>query len=935
MHASRLHRAAAPLSLLLLLPLLAASLLPLRAEEDASLGVAGVRISGKGVVEAAGLRLALRHFGPGWAYLGHDALVPEGAPQAGDGTWEARGTLTAKGGAQASLSETLTKTGPNGVALAYRLDSENGFPTELACIGIEIPAKVGAGKTVAFSGDEVVLPETPAEKGKGQLLPPRRTDRLVLPTVNGTLEIAGSGLLASVVDERAFGGAGYSVRILFSPSAGELHRADLAFKIRRFDLPRPFVATEGAEWVPYRHQLGIEPGGVFDRSAFIDAPAGRQGRVIAAPDGRLVFEGTGQRARFWGVNLCFKANFPSHAQADELAQRLARSGYNAVRLHHYDRDLVKPGGRSYEFDPEQLDKLEYLVGALKKQGLYITTDLYTFRQFQPEEIPDLGRPFRTEFKALVPISEAAFASWGQFARNLLTHRNPYTGLTWAEDPVLVSVCALNEDSLFGGFAKNPPEVVALYREAFARSEEGKALGKDADGKARAAAFNRFLFGTKIASDARMFAFLRGLGVKALLTSDNHKASEAQVEVRDRFDLVDQHGYWGHPTFPGKRWEVPVAVDPKSALEAGAALPRGLMSSRIFGKPFTVTEFNYVWPNANRSEGGLLMGAYAALQDWDAVFTFDYGDDLETLFSPSSAHIPGRMFSIANDPVGLLADRAAAFLFLHGDVAPARTAVAYLVGKEGLFSGAEGEFSALPEAFSWIGLRVRIGSVPFETLARPGFAGSVGLKAAVGRADVLAEAKPPIQSYPLASGGDRVEATLASAGLFPAREGTNRVAEGGQIASDPAALTAKAVTDMAEYFVLGPDRKAKGDRVAVGNGKTFGSVYVASADGKPLAQSGRLMVLHLTDSLTAGTRFADGTRSLLEAFGDGGHLVRDGTAEIAVSVDPGSEWEAWALDATGRRTRPVPLRRQGNAVAFDARVAAPEGAVLAYELARKS
>ena len=46
--------------------------------------------------------------------------------------------------------------------------------------------------------------------------------------------------------------------------------------------------------------------------------------------------------RFYGVNLCFSAHYITHEQADRLAERLARLGYNAVRLHHYEGELTEP-----------------------------------------------------------------------------------------------------------------------------------------------------------------------------------------------------------------------------------------------------------------------------------------------------------------------------------------------------------------------------------------------------------------------------------------------------------------------------------------------------------------------------------------------------------------------------------------------------------------
>ena len=86
-----------------------------------------------------------------------------------------------------------------------------------------------------------------------------------------------------------------------------------------------------------------------DLAALIDA----RGFVEIDVDGHFVFANTGERARFWGVNLAKGANLPpcpdyppepdafpgeiydEHA-AEKLAGRLAKLGFNAVRLHCMD-----------------------------------------------------------------------------------------------------------------------------------------------------------------------------------------------------------------------------------------------------------------------------------------------------------------------------------------------------------------------------------------------------------------------------------------------------------------------------------------------------------------------------------------------------------------------------------------------------------------------
>jgi len=61
------------------------------------------------------------------------------------------------------------------------------------------------------------------------------------------------------------------------------------------------------------------------------------------------FYSSKERVRLWGVNFSFEANFPTHADAQQIAERLARAGINAVRLHHMDtanwpRGIWNPDG---------------------------------------------------------------------------------------------------------------------------------------------------------------------------------------------------------------------------------------------------------------------------------------------------------------------------------------------------------------------------------------------------------------------------------------------------------------------------------------------------------------------------------------------------------------------------------------------------------------
>jgi hypothetical protein len=280
------------------------------------------------------------------------------------------------------------------------------------------------------------------------------------------------------------------------------------------------------------------------------------------------------------------------------------SGYNVVRIHHFDRDLLKPNSTSYDIDPVKLDQLEYFVAALEKNGIYLNFDLYSLRNFSDEEAAAFGWPAVRDkgfdrgrwFKTTVPISDAAFDSWSKFASNLLTHRNPYTGMTWAEDPAIVGICPLNEDTIAAHVMK-VPEITKLYEDKFAAWQQDPANRGKEDEKPDSA-FNRFLLQTEMKNDDHMRTYLRSIGVQAPITGCNYIDSEIQAYLREKYDYVDDHDYWDMPVWLGPQWSVPFKTHNADPVRDAAKMPRDMMPSRVFGKPFTVTEYSYVWPTSD-------------------------------------------------------------------------------------------------------------------------------------------------------------------------------------------------------------------------------------------------------------------------------------------------------------------------------------------------
>ena len=50
----------------------------------------------------------------------------------------------------------------------------------------------------------------------------------------------------------------------------------------------------------------------------------------------------------------------------------------------------------------------------------------------------------------------------------------------------------------------------------------------------------------------------------------------------------------------------------------------LSRTAVAGKPYTVSEINFPFPNEYAAEGIPILSAYAAFQDWDGIFWYQFG-----------------------------------------------------------------------------------------------------------------------------------------------------------------------------------------------------------------------------------------------------------------------------------------------------------------------
>jgi hypothetical protein len=213
----------------------------------------------------------------------------------------------------------------------------------------------------------------------------------------------------------------------------------------RAELPAP-----PTQWLDWPMSWTPTAPGVMSATDLLDKPAGKDGPIIVR-DGH--FYSGAKRIRFWGVNFAFSACFPLHEQADAVAQRLANYGINAVRIHHADM-MTFPGGiwadgKCETFSPEALDRLDYLIAALKKQGIYSDLNLHVSRTWSKSHQWENADKLPESFDKLIDIFHPdLIAANKQYARDLLGHVNAYTKVRYADEPAICFVEINNEDTLF-------------------------------------------------------------------------------------------------------------------------------------------------------------------------------------------------------------------------------------------------------------------------------------------------------------------------------------------------------------------------------------------------------------------------------------------------------------------------------------------------------
>lgn len=484
--------------------------------------------------------------------------------------------------------------------------------------------------------------------------------------------------------------------------------------------------------------------GAWDFSHLLDAPAGKHG-FVQARDGHLYFE-DGTRARFLGFNVAARSNTPDHETADKLAARFASMGVNIIRLHAADAPISdEPGswaacreaplldyekGSSRYFHPVGLDRFDYFAAKLKEKGIYLHIDLIVARDFLVEDELDYPGGVASCTKRYPMYNKRLIELQKEYARELLCHVNPYTGLALKDDPAVVTVQINNEESAIKGsmeadWREDIKPYQAEVRHAFNSFLLEKyhdrqhlqeawtwngccALGDDEDpvadtvrvipgsfyqpendpngdwakeeSPARYADFMEFGIQANRSFYQMMYGYLRELGVKVPINTSNLVCGAADVYGHIDADVMENNTYFNHPMLPCKDnvYQVfgpneYVSIDPLTIQRGIGSMGTTLLSlasvAIVAGKPFIISEWNDYGSHSFHSTSFVHTVAYACLNDWDGLILYNHHTSEKWDDQPADEIL--NIFDAYNDPALICQWGFMASIFLKGLVSPAQ------------------------------------------------------------------------------------------------------------------------------------------------------------------------------------------------------------------------------------------------------------------------
>lgn len=455
---------------------------------------------------------------------------------------------------------------------------------------------------------------------------------------------------------------------------------------------------------------------------------------IAVIDGATIHQNH-RAQKVWGTNVEYIDVAPTQKNADKRTRFFAKYGINSVRLHKLTNSSWEGLGNDLsasQYDEKKLSRFDYWLHTLKDHGIsYGFSPIWDLRVFDGDKDKLLAydelvkaKPQKPVTLGLVWFAEDIQNLHIETMVNLLDHKNPHTGLRYANDPALLYFEIQNEENVFFytfmSHVKKYPSYHKLLAEQFSdwlitkyqtHEQLVNTWGRSAintfknegglpdehldqrnitpvtspwfhDNQAttgrrakRLQDTAEFLFDKQNAYYQKAVNAIRATGYNGMIVSSNwqagHKGAHFLNLLSDAdIGIIDRHNYQGGAKgTPGHVMRSGFTNNNQSMLGNPGS---GLLSTgmqQVSDRPFMFSEWLSVVPAEAAAADTALVAIYGfGLQGWDASYHFASNGNG---FSPQLTYPQDKKFNNLT-PVGVGLYPVLSRMVLRGDITEAQT-----------------------------------------------------------------------------------------------------------------------------------------------------------------------------------------------------------------------------------------------------------------------
>lgn len=446
----------------------------------------------------------------------------------------------------------------------------------------------------------------------------------------------------------------------------------------------------------------FDPQALLDLRGLNETVAGETGFIKLSADGRDFVKGDGSPIRFWPIGSYTPKD---DTELADHARYLAKMGVNMVRWHgHVPSEAAN--AQITDIKTSAREELWRLVGAMKKEGIYVTLSPY----YAAVGVPS----YAANMHALLFIDAQLQSAYKSWLDQLFKPTNPHTGIALKDDPAIALIQIQNEDSLLfwtvnalqGSWLDMASQLFAAWLEkkygslqAAQTSWKNAAVTGDDFANKLVRFYNiwdmtqpqtsgsgkdlrlsdQLQFWTERMRNfnAEIVRYLRDeIGAKHLVNAGNWKTADPmRLNDAERYsytaaDVMAVNHYYNGGVHEGTQQGWAIVNGDRftniSALLDPRALPLAL--KQVANHPMILPESNWVPPLGYQSEGPFLVSAISSLTGIDGFYWFSMGTPQMRQPSSANGYLPSLGKWVINTPELMGNFPAAALMFRKGYIA---------------------------------------------------------------------------------------------------------------------------------------------------------------------------------------------------------------------------------------------------------------------------